>query len=73
MLPRTGYGRGMSESTPDQAFVRAIALQARLDLPEERVADLAAAAAPIHARLRTLAAVDLGETAPALSFDASWD
>jgi hypothetical protein len=69
----TSYGRRMSDPTPDQTFVRAVARQARLDLPEERVPALAEAAAPIHARLRSLSAVDLGETGPALSFDASWD
>lgn len=66
------YGRWMSDS-PDTAFVRAVTAQAQLNLPEERLPDLAAAAAPIHTRLRSLAAVDLGETAPASSFDAAWD
>lgn len=38
-----------------------------------RRAGLAAAAAPVHAMLRGLAEVDLGETPPASSFDPSWD
>ena len=67
------YGRLMSDSPPSTAFVEAVTEQALLKLSPERLTALAAAAAPTHAKLRTLAAVDLGETAPATSFDASWD
>ena len=63
----------MSDSPPSTAFVEAVTEQALLNLPPERLAALAAAAAPVHEQLRTLAAVDLGETAPATSFDASWE
>jgi hypothetical protein len=63
----------MSESTPGQIFVRAVAPQVRLDLPEGRVADLAKAAAPIPARLHGFTAVNPCETGPALSVDASWN
>jgi hypothetical protein len=55
------------------AFVTAAARQARLDLPAERLAGLATAAAPVHELLRGLAEVDLGEAAPASSFDPSWE
>jgi hypothetical protein len=58
---------------PGLAFVTAAAEQAGLDLPAERLAGLAAAAAPVHELLRNLAEVDLGEAAPASSFDASWE
>lgn len=55
------------------AFVRAVADQALLGLPAERLSGLADAAAPVHALLRSLASVDLGEIAPATSFDPGWD
>jgi hypothetical protein len=63
----------MSASTPSTAFVEAVTEQTLLNLPPDRLSALAAAAAPIHDKLRTLAAVDLGETAPATSFSASWE
>lgn len=56
----------------DTAFVKAATDQALLNLPPERLPALAAAAAPVHELLRSLATVDLGETAPATSFNASW-
>lgn len=62
-----------SPGPPDLAFVRAATLQAGLDVPAERLPGLAAAAAPVHEVLRGLAEVDLGEAAPASSFDPSWD
>lgn len=63
----------MSDSPPSTAFVEAVTEQALLTLSPERLTALATAAAPTHAKLRTLAAVDLGEIAPATSFDASWE
>jgi hypothetical protein len=64
----------MSDTTiPDTAFVKAVADQALLNLPPERLPALASAAAPVHQLLKSLAAVDLGEIAPATSFNASWE
>ena len=60
-------------TTPDTAFVKAATDHALLNLPAERLPALAAAAAPVHELLKSLAAVDLGETAPATSFNASWE
>ena len=62
-----------SPGSPDLAFVTAVTRQAGLDVPAERLPGLAAAAAPVHALLRGLAEVDLGEAAPASSFDPCWD
>jgi hypothetical protein len=60
-------------TTPDTAFVKAATDQALLNLPAGRLPALAAAAAPVHELLKSLTAVDLGETAPATSFNASWE
>jgi hypothetical protein len=68
------------DETPDaeaqsdaQAFVTAVTAQVGLGLPHERLELLARAAAPVHKALQGLAAIDLGETVPAMSFDPSWD
>ncbi|PPB48755.1 hypothetical protein C4K88_13650 [Arthrobacter pityocampae] len=58
---------------PLAAFVEAVTAQAGLVVPSDRVQGLAAAAAPVHASLRALAAVRLDDIAPATSFDPAWD
>lgn len=64
----------MSETeTTIAAFVRAATDHALLNLPIERLPGLTDAAASVHELLRSVAGVDLGETAPATSFDPSWD
>lgn len=54
-------------------FAPAVAEEVVSTVPAERLALLAAAAAPVQEALRVLAGVDLGETMPATSFDPSWD
>jgi hypothetical protein len=62
-----------TERTGGPAFVTAATEHAVLKLPAERLELIAEAAAPVHQALQGLAAIDLGETMPATSFDPSWD
>jgi hypothetical protein len=57
----------------DNDGTRSITGTSRLTVAEDRLAALAARAAPVHALLSMLDGMELGETAPAMTFNPSWD
>lgn len=63
-----------SKRTPTSAdTVSAVAKHARLDITQERAAELAPALDGILELLDSLDAVELGETAPAFAYRAKWE
>jgi hypothetical protein len=60
----------MTDHEPKDAS-RGIIGQSRLTVVEDRLGGLAASAAPVHALLSTLDGVELGDTAPAMTFNPS--
>jgi len=65
----------MNEQTAmfDVASATALMNLALLDLSEERMVSMAAIALPVHQLLKSMTAVELGTTAPATAFRASWE
>lgn len=59
-------------SSVQEELIGGVAALAGLDLPQDRIAALALAAAPVHGLLDLLHRDDLGEVPPATAFNASW-
>jgi hypothetical protein len=57
----------------DETSAEALLRLAQLPLAEERVEALVAAALPVHQLLKTIADIDMGETPPAVAFNAAWE
>ncbi|MFD1211403.1 hypothetical protein ACFQ36_05040 [Arthrobacter sp. GCM10027362] len=63
----------MTEHEPILDTPWSITGTSRLTVKEDRLAGLAAAAVPVHMLLSRLDNMELSETAPATTFNPSWD